>query len=192
MGIAIFHSISYLHWAPFHVCVCFTLRLPHNQLKQKTDGLCSTNILPMDWASIISQSRWQKSKLKTKQKQFFFNISRSLCALFVTTRPQHPNLSHSSRQRQFWEWKITQVCMSKCVNIPGRTEGFLQGTDCKEMENPRMDVECAGDKNKGMVKWQKRARSTKLRITLTKIHVPTPHSSPYIWIRNFFWKLIYT
>lgn len=54
--------------------VCFTLRLPHNQLKPGTDGLCSTNFLPVDRAPIIISE--QMAKKKTRQIFFFFYASK--------------------------------------------------------------------------------------------------------------------
>lgn len=120
----LFHPISYVRWAPFHFCVCFTLRLPHNRQKPGTDGLRSTNILPMDRAPIIISEQMAANKKQDKyikkmfQKQNF--PSRSLCVPLIPT-PGVPELitcqeSKGSFERDRTDNTSVSVCESLWEN----------------------------------------------------------------------------
>lgn len=168
-----FRQIAYLQRTPFiffffFLVLCiFTLRLPHNRLKSGTDGLCRTNLFPVDRAPIFIPAQMAKSQTRKQDKKHFQKMFEktklpfSGRSAFLSLQPlENRSSSHARRAQAIWSATGQITKSARVEKSPGEPGSFFQRTvhweqkGAKQIKkNPReVGVVGAGDqKNQGPI-----------------------------------------
>lgn len=115
------------------MCI-FTLRLPHNRLKSGTDGLCRSNLFPVERAPIfISEQMAESQTRKQDKKHFQKNVWKTklpfqVALCFFHCNPWSTTAHHMpGEHRQFAVWQGKLQSVRECKSLRENRGAVFKG-----------------------------------------------------------------